>query len=295
MMSEQDALAFISENGPQSLMQVANQFNTDSMMAGAVLSNLRSSNKVLITKTKGTPLYYLSEQKEAIQLIAKRFDARETEIYTKLKNEKVLFDSYLRPLERILLKSMPDFAFTLVLKVGGEPTTFWHWYLTTPQEVVEILRAKFAQQQPKSEPQATQEQKPTPVAPEQTVQETPEQPRLAQAQQQTKLNSLDTAKLNEFGKNVVAKLNSAQFSLQSFTEHKKTEIEFHATLNNPLGNIRFYIHAFDKKKLTESELSVALLQSTLQRLPLIVITTGELTKKGDEFRKEHGICVNTLV
>ena len=59
---------------------------------------------------------------------------------------------------------------------------------------------------------------------------------------------------------------------------KGKEIDFLATIDTALGEQKVFIKAKDKKKINDSDL--ALIRSIY---PLVLLTSGELTKKAEEF------------
>jgi hypothetical protein len=63
---------------------------------------------------------------------------------------------------------------------------------------------------------------------------------------------------------------------------KNSEIDMMITVPSRIGSHEYYCKAKNKKKVNDGELSSIYVQSQAKRLPVIFITTGELTKKAKE-------------
>lgn len=63
---------------------------------------------------------------------------------------------------------------------------------------------------------------------------------------------------------------------------KNSEIEMSIIVPSRIGSHEYYCRAKNKKKISDGDLSSVYVQSQARRLPVIFITTGELTKKAKE-------------
>jgi myosin heavy subunit len=63
---------------------------------------------------------------------------------------------------------------------------------------------------------------------------------------------------------------------------KNREVEMLASIPTPVGNIRYFCRAKDKKKCNDGDLSSAYLKGQSKVLPTLFLTTGDLTKKASE-------------
>lgn len=63
---------------------------------------------------------------------------------------------------------------------------------------------------------------------------------------------------------------------------KKAEIDFILRLPSVVGNLHYYCKAKNKKKISDGDLSSAFVQGQLKKLPVLMLVTGELTKKAEE-------------
>ena len=63
---------------------------------------------------------------------------------------------------------------------------------------------------------------------------------------------------------------------------KKTEIDFILAVPSRIGSQEYYCKAKKKKKINDGDLSSAYIHGQANNLPVIFITTGEMTKKAKE-------------
>ena len=68
---------------------------------------------------------------------------------------------------------------------------------------------------------------------------------------------------------------------------KNSEAEFEIDVDTSLGNLTFYAFAKSKKKISEPDISLAFVKSQQKQLPLCFISTGDLTKKSQDFMKDE--------
>ncbi|MEK6822873.1 MAG: hypothetical protein AABY13_03510, partial [Nanoarchaeota archaeon] len=77
---------------------------------------------------------------------------------------------------------------------------------------------------------------------------------------------------------------------------KRGEYDFVLKLPSSVGALTYYCKAKAKRKLTDSDVSAAFVQGQLRKLPVILLATGELNKKGQEMveRDLHGLTFKQL-
>ena len=63
---------------------------------------------------------------------------------------------------------------------------------------------------------------------------------------------------------------------------KKSEIDFILKVPSVVGNLDYYCKAKNKKRISDGDLSAAFVQGQLKKLPVLMLVTGELTKKAQE-------------
>ena len=75
---------------------------------------------------------------------------------------------------------------------------------------------------------------------------------------------------------------------------KEKEFEYLIEIQSKVGNVRFFLSAKDKKKLSEADLSIAHNKSQLKKLPLMILSNGELTKQAKEYLNNNYLIFEKL-
>lgn len=66
---------------------------------------------------------------------------------------------------------------------------------------------------------------------------------------------------------------------------KNAEMNFTLSLPTPVGEVKYYCKAKNKKRCDEKDLSAAILEAQMKKLPLLFLHSGELSKKAGELLK----------
>ncbi len=299
MITHNDIFAIVTQKGPILPAQISELVSADTMLIGALLSDLVSSKRILITKQQwsGSPLYYIEEQKEQIQKLFEKMNEKDKHAFTLLQEQKVLQDSTQTPLLRTCLRSIKDFAIPLKVKTPNGEELFWKWYLLDNAQVIPLLKERFfpktqtetpivptkvsAQDVPKVEKTTVQ---PT-ITPTST--EEIETPKSIPTKTPTAVTTSTAGSLlpykDEFFEKFVAFTQTNDIRiLQVDSIRKETEFDVTLELSTPLTTLVVYAKIKNKKKSTDADLSQAFVKGSLQKLPIFYIHTGELTKKAKE-------------
>lgn len=68
---------------------------------------------------------------------------------------------------------------------------------------------------------------------------------------------------------------------------KESDIEFTVEIPSTVGKLAYFCKAKDKQRCNEGDLSAAYVQSQSKKLPILFITTGELTKKAQDILRNE--------
>jgi len=269
-MHPDQILSFMKSNGPVIPSTIAKSMNTSIILASAMLSDLVSQGKACISSVKvggGSPVYYLPEHRDMLQGYHTHLHEKEQRAYAVLKQESVLQDSSLDPLMRVSLQNMKDFAIPLKVTMGGKTELFWKWYLLSNEEAGSIIRSHLhagltttpkAEQVTEPPPQAI----PPPGKPSSTF------------FQGVKKKKKQDPSLTHI-QNYLAKNN---ISVESFLGKKGSRYTFHVAIPSPVGPLAYYCAAFHKSKLTEADISAAYIKGQMAKLPVLVLTTGQVSR-----------------
>ncbi len=78
---------------------------------------------------------------------------------------------------------------------------------------------------------------------------------------------------------------------------KASEIDAIVRFSSVVGELEYYCKAKNKKSVSDKDLSDALIQGQLKKLPVLLLTTGNLTKKAQELLNtdfKKGIVVRKI-
>lgn len=149
ILTKDNIIRFIRERKYITPTDIAENFETTTMIASAALSELSKEKSVLISNMKfgSTPYYYDPLQKEALQELGERnFSGNDKDMYRKLKEQQVLNHNGLSAAEKLAVSKIPDFAKELVIEHQGNQLRFWVWYLRdindTRRQILDVLNPK---------------------------------------------------------------------------------------------------------------------------------------------------------
>jgi len=293
--------------GPLIPSQISKEIGTNILMASAILSELSSHGDVKISNVKvgGTPLYYVAGQEHKLQNYLTSLHQREKEAMEQLKAAGVLRDSALDPVTRVALREIKDFAKPLDVSTGdGNAELFWKWYLLSNEaaeaEIKKMLGVKEPEPQPMPVQQSVQSQqqqlKPEASVPQAAIQEPQVQATLqpvtvAPQPRRVPKPRMPLASTSEFSKSVKEFLAKSSIEILPETASEKGD-EFSVLLPSPVGQLKYYCIARNKKTCTDSDISSALVQGQLKKMPVLLLVQGELSKKAQELlSKDVGAIV----
>lgn len=314
-------LDFVKRRGYVLTRDVVNEFKVSSVIAGAMLSQLVSRGLLAVSHLKvgSGPVYYIPSQKSKLETFSTYLKGIEKEAFELLKQHKLLKDSDLPPALRVALSNIKDFAVLIeVINPKGESERYWKFYNVTNDDVKRILSERFNEQ--------NKEQKTQPAQPNQQHLEKPlenktEESKAATSAEKTgkpekqpnedkqitleepeEKPNQETKLFEEKPKGFIAKVvnffnqNNIKI-LNSNIIKKDKEAEFTVLYESPLGNTSYYVYCIDKKRISDKDISPAYLEALNKRLPLVFITSGDLTKKAKEqiSTKFKGSVIKKLV
>jgi len=296
MDSRQKVVDFLRFKGPSLPYEVGKNIGGDTLFASAWLSELKEMSKVRISylKVGGSPLYYLPGQESMLQHFSGNLEDKEKKAFESLKTKKVLQDSALVPVFKVAIRELRDFAIPLTVQFDGRKELFWKWYLVPGEEANSLIKGvlNIKESEIKKEIAEKIEEKTQKI--EEKKVEKIEQKKLAEEKKITPESQKKPE--SDFNGDVKAYFNKSGIIIIETLVKKASDIEAIAELPSPVGNLRFFIKARKKKKVTDGDLSSAFVQGQSKRLPVLFLTSGELTKKAKEMLESEfkGMKVNYL-
>lgn len=131
-------IRYIKARGPSLPVQIAKEIETSILFASVFLSELFSEKKLEMSNLRigSSPLYYLTEQKNALEKFTYALKNKEKEAFELIKEKKILKDSEQEPAIRVALNEIKDF----VNQFKKEGELYWKFYSISDQELIEILK-----------------------------------------------------------------------------------------------------------------------------------------------------------
>jgi len=269
-------LSFVSRYGPILPVQVSKEIGSDIIFAGAVLSEMISNKKVLVTSTKrdGSPFYYAPGQESKLQDLSKYLVSKEKEAFDLLKENRIIRDSSAEPAIRVALRFIKDFAVPLDVNIGGKVERFWKWYLLDEGEAKSIIGGMLDDKKPKEE--VVEEDKiDKKEVPKKEIKKkiVKEKPIVEKGRFHIDVNSyFNNNKIEVIGQEIV---------------RKDKEINLIVKIPSNVGELSFYVKAKNKKTVSNVDLMMAYSEGQKRNMPVLFLSNGRLTKKSEEYIKKE--------
>ena len=321
MIDSQKAIDTMRMSGPVIPSKIAKVLGTDIILASAVLSELLSSKKIKISKLKvgGSPVYYLPGQENKLENFKQYLNPKDQATLNLLKQKKILRDKSVEPLTRVSLREIKDFAIPLQVNVNGQKELFWKWHLVTNHEVQEGINSilnppKFEEPKQEAPTQETKELKPEHEIKlsQPSVQESKEEikslqeiskpsiiqePKIEVKKEEQIIQKQETQKTlkkpavkkepkENFFKKVKSHFSRKQIYIVKEVNEKRNDAEYIVKFESPVGSLEYYCRAKNKKRISDTDLDAAFTQGQLMKLPVLLVITGDLSKKAQEKLKE---------
>jgi len=295
MQTSEQILEIIKRKGPVIPVQISKEVGLNILMASAHLAELSSSKKVKVSHVKigGTPLYYLPGQEPMLQRFSDNLHEKEKTAYNLLNQKKVLRDKDLEPLTRVALRNTKDYAIPLQVTHKGNSEIFWKWYLLENSQAEDYIRNLLSPQE-EQEAKPQQEIKKLLSESEKDLEKAKSFQKEGQAvleakQQEEQKKPVKPKKqpASEFLNTITAYFNRNKISILSKEQIRSSEIDFIIQLPTPVGNLEYYCKAKDKQKINDGDLASAYIQGQSRKLPVLLVTNGELTKRAKEMLQKE--------
>lgn len=300
------ALQIVRNRGPVLPVQITKEFGIDVIFASALLSELVDTRAIKISNTKvgNSPVYYVAGQEAKLQALRDKLNDKQQKAFDMLKRNKILRDSEQEPVIRLSLREIKDFAHQLNVTLGNHTEIFWKWYLNSDAEAEPLIKQKLStiiKKEPKADVQKQLEEvednlkrlekKEEVKAAEKIEKEIPVKLRIgktkgrkakikAKEEQKTLPQENAVDEKDKFMMKVVDDFKKDNIELLTVKQVRKNK-DFEGTIRIPsaVGSITYFFKAKDKKTVTDSDLSLLFVQSQMKKMPILLITTGKVTKK----------------
>jgi hypothetical protein len=298
-------ISIIKTSGPSFPARIASQTGISPLFVSAMLAELVSDKRLKISDMKigSSPLYFIQGQEHELENFTKHLNQKQREAHDLLKESKVLSDEQQPPAIRVALRTIKDFAQPINVRVDDKIKLFWkHSSLQDTQQTYSLIQQilsgntiqkpkqiRTVQQKIASSPQIKQ-QTPNPSAIPRT------QPTSRDLVITTPSTTKPTGQDPPITKNKKTIPSQFTISIREHLESKDIEIleeisskkrEFISRIrtDEKFGKQEFYAIAKDKKKITTNDLTIAFQNAQNEKMPALLISTGQLDKKAQEHLK----------
>ena len=318
VIDNEKIITLLRQRGPLVPNDLKKTLGVDSMILGAVLSELNSRGQVKITKLKkgASPFYYIPGQEQLLEKLTEFLNPKDQNTVRLLQEQKVIQESTQEMFVRVSLRNIPDYVREFMVQTSQGPYRFWRYYLMSEAEAMKFLEDKFApkkeapKEKPKEvviekiiEPKVVKEKQVKEKQEEKSVEvkkskplpiqnKTAPKPRILENEKQQSLQvspSLEKTPFYEktityFKENDIVLLSEEQIS-------KDREYSFVVKIPSSVGHLKMYVHARNKKKLNEGDVAPALLKAKTKDITCLFMTNGDFTKKSLDLMEKEYKCL----
>lgn len=276
-------IEILKNKGPSLPIQLAKELKINSLFTSAFLSELADEKRIKISHLKvgGSPLYFLNGQEQSLEKFHKYLHPREAEAFLLLKQKKVLKDSEQTPTTRVALRSIRDFA----IGFKKQDEIFWRYVSIPESKIIKILKQTKSKKQISLTPTIKPILKPSKISKLIKISEFQNPLVIKKPQKKQKPKS-------EFVLKIIQILDS-NYKIIEEKDYKPKEYNCIIQIQSNLGPINFLTQAKDKKTISETDLKKLLSNAQKIPIPALIIYTGKLGKKAQEFAKKYFSILKT--
>jgi len=292
--------------------------------------------RISYLKVGGSPLYLLPGQENMLENFIKNLHGKEKEALALLKEKEILSDEDLEPVQRVCLNSIKDFALQLKINLNNQQKVFWRYFTVPEDEAIKKAEEhisnvpKVSLPRESKEPDKKLEEFEKPDEIQETIKRLKEEKAIKplhpigldereafEAKEKEKETKIEvkveeqkilhpeilkkkvkkrapTKKKKDFISKALDHIHEKEMVVvRNFEDESKVCV---AQMDSKLGLMNFLVYSINKKSLTEADLSLAYTEGQNERLPVLLVTNGKLTKKAEEYQKKLGnfLIVNKI-
>ncbi len=281
-MEYRDKILSMAQMAPLLPSGVAKALSTNSIMAGAMLSEMCAKGllKTSTLKVGGSPLYYAPGKETQLLNHLGSINEKDRRTVLRLQEEKIIRENEADPLTRVSLQTVKDFAKPMIVQYNNQQETFWKWFELDDKQAEALIREKIEPTpQPKAQPEPPKAA-PEPVKAVEKAKPAPKPAEKPKPVQETLAPKTKTEPAGDFWDKLHGFFVQNNITLHEKTVvKKKTDFDLMVELPSPVGTLSYYCKARSKKKITDADISAAYVQGQIKKLPVIFLTDGELTKQ----------------
>jgi len=254
-------IVILRKNGPSLPVHIAREIESSILFTSAFLSELASEKRIKISHMKvgNSPLYYLPGQEQLLEKSSHYLKSKEKEAFILLKEKKFIEDSGQDPAIRVALREIKDFA----IPFKKDEEIFWR-YFTIP-----ITGFKIAEKPRKIEEKKTEKTL--------DIFDASGKKERTKRTRKKKISKTSQKEKNFFNKTKEF-LAGKSIELIDIISFSKDEIVLRV---KDTGGEKIVV-AYNKKRISDSDIIKAAEKSAGFNLPYMVLSLGRPLKKVHE-------------
>ncbi|MBI5065689.1 hypothetical protein HZA97_05625 [Candidatus Woesearchaeota archaeon] len=290
-MDFQQKILSLAEIGPLQPVRTAKELKTDSFVASAMLSDLKSKGKLQISHLKigSSPLYFLPQKKHQLENYADHLNEKEKKAFNLLKEKKIIRNSELDPLTKVCLQQLKDFAEPIQVSYQDKSEIFWKWYALNDnefEEKVKLLITPLQVKEEKKEHKIEETKLETKQEVKLQTKEKIEEKKTELKQEAIVEKEEKTKKITEFQDEFSEFFEKNKIQIVDILSKRTGEKDLIIEIPSSVGNLTYFCKIKNKKSITDSDVSKAFLQGQSRKLPVLILSTGNTNKKAVELLNE---------
>jgi hypothetical protein len=277
-------LNIIKEKGPSLPVQIARTINVSPLFTSVFLSELYEDSKLRMSHMKigSSSLYLLLGQEAQLENFIEHLNPREKDAFFLIKKESVLEDEKQTPVIRVALRAIRDFAIPFKAAVNNAEKIFWKYSLLSDEEarikLQYLLNPLLVPEKP------LLSRLPTPTTPPPDDSE-PIADNSSPEKKPKKVRKKSESQFDFPGK-LKDYLAAKEIEILELISEKKKEFIAKVRIDTIFGKQEYYLIAKDKKKINETDFTLALQKAQTEKMPALIISPGEIDKKALQYAKD---------
>lgn len=278
-------LSTIQTRGPSLPISLARTADISTLFASAYLSELYSEKKVLMSNLKvgSTSLYYLKGQEAQLENFIQYLAPKEQEAFQLIKKHRIIDNENLIPAIRVAMQEIKDFANLISLTIDNQQKNFWKYSLLSDEEANSIIQSIiFPQKKQKiiEKKQEITKNEESALSPQKDISS-----KLENEPKKQRTSRKNIPKDLKFPSQIKEYLLSKDIETLSIAEEKKSLLSAKIRIDSLLGKQEYFLIAKEKKKITEEDILIALHKAQTEKMPALIISSGDLDKNALETAK----------
>lgn len=284
-------LDMIRKEGPCIPSTLANRIGIPLLLTSALFSEMKTENMLKLSNLKigGSPLYYVEGQEAMLENFTKHLELKEREAFELLKKEEIVDEEKMEPAHRVAFRNMKDFAFPIQVKTESGDKIFWRFHSVKPETASEKISELLKKYEKKPEEARGHEgaiSHKEEIKEEKKPEEKAEEKKEEKQEEKHKERKTRKPKDREKTKNKVGEwLHSKGLIIEKDFDD---EISCVVSASSQVGKLHFLVVTKLKKSIGEADLSLAYQQGQSEKMPVLLLTNGSLTKKAQVYLEQLG-------